>query len=162
MAITRLGAEDVLDAINDMLESQLNTYIVEQNTERADSITLVQIPSGGFFFQELPPDLNINPWVLTAIGTPIEVKARGPAIAKTFTVSVYLGTSGAINNKMEDIQRMFMRYTDAICRCVTKNFSILSGFSLTEITQVPQAAEIETQSGEVIRVAGVQMTAVIA
>ncbi len=162
MAITRVDPEEVLSRLYTMVVAQLPTYITQMNTERTD-LALTAIPTGGFFFQELPSNVNLNPWVLIGISTPVEVTSRGPAIANRFQLSIILGSAQTMGNtNMENTHRIFMRYTEAIVRCITKNFDVFQGFSLTEITQIPQAAEIETESGEVIRVAGVQMTAVIA
>lgn len=163
MAPSRVDAEYVLQSIYDMMAADLNTQIAAVAAERTD-ITLTQIPSGGFFFQDVPPDCNVTPWVLVAINSPLQTEMNGMEYSARFDIIVVLASSAVMAGNMvpETVHKMFMRYTEAINRVIKNKFDRLRGFALLEITQVPQAAEVETEAGETIRVAGVQMTAVIA
>ena len=163
MPPSRVDGEYVLQAIYDMVVAGLNAEIDIIELERTD-IELTAIPSTGFFFQAVPPDCNVNPWVLTAINSPITTDMNGMDFSSRFDMIIILAHAGVMAGAMqpEKIHKMFMRYTEAIVRLLKKNFNRLRGYSLLEITQVPQAAEVEIEPGEIIRVAGVQFTAVIA
>lgn len=172
MAVTRISAEDVLQKVYDILKANLNTYITTMNSERTgdgNSITLDLIPTGSpsgqnaFFFQDVPPDVNVTPWCLVAINSPVDIEMAGPQFSSRFTMIVIISSSKLLAKmNVDKIHRSFMRYTEAVTRCLADNYQALRGFSVLKITQVPQAAEVELEPGEVIRIAGLQLSAAIA
>jgi hypothetical protein len=60
--------ENLLDDIETVLKTNLNTKITQLNTEKSDAIVLRSVPSQAYFFETLDQRVaNYNPFILYGI-----------------------------------------------------------------------------------------------
>jgi hypothetical protein len=91
MAQGKFDIETALNNVKQLLQANLNTKLAAIDAEKADGITLAQIPSGAYILQSLDQAVaaQFNPFVLYGIDK-IDSNGIGPSTAKSFTVSVII------------------------------------------------------------------------
>jgi len=158
--MAQFDTENFIDSVINILKANLDTEIGLINSEKGGSISLPLIPSDHYSFMMLPDELNRTPWISIGIENPIQTETVGPVMSQEVTALIVIGHSGFLgNHSIENVNRLFMRYTEAIKRTILKNFQEIGGYSLVKISQLPFPVQIAEEDNEEIRIVGVSITA---
>lgn len=167
----KLDTERLIKNVESVLQANLTTklteitneYSTEDTAEYGGSVTLETIANGSYFRNGPPDNLNLPIWLVTGVQS-ITTKTRGPAVAKEIELFILIGHSGLRNNKTHNlVESKLMRYARAVEEVLSANFAkIAAGCSLVEITQMPAQSELQNDSGETLRIAGLSFGVSIA
>lgn len=130
-------------------------YLTEDTAEYGGTVTLDDIPSANYFRNGPPDDLNMKVWLVIGVQS-ISAVSRGPAVAKAMELFILIGHAGLRNNATHNlVESKLLRYARAVEEVLGTNFAkIAAGCSLVEITQMPAQSELQNDSGETLRIAG--------
>lgn len=161
---TLRALRDVLQANLDAKLTEITTeYTAEDATEYGGSVTLEPIPTANYFANSAPCDLNVGLFIVYSIQT-VVVNSIGSHTAKDYSIATILGHTGLKNNSSHNlIESKLMRYTRAIEEVIRENFDkVVSGYSIVSVGSYPAIPELQLETGETLRVSGLEFTANIA
>lgn len=112
--------ENILDNVESILKTNLNTKISEVNTEKSDSITLNDVDSSAYAFQSLNNEIvNFDPFIVYGL-IDIESDGIGPYTSSEAIIQVVLVACDTSEGVGMD-RRMF-RYQRAIKEVIESNW----------------------------------------
>lgn len=150
--------EQLLLDVETLLKANMNTYIGNMNTEKADSITLVEVDNSAYFYQSMNSEqVNMYPYVFFGV-TDIEDEDSGPYLTSTtasIDVIIVLPDEGDDVN----LSRRMFRYGRILKDIFTEKFDGLNNsIKLSVKSQVPVDL-IELNTSRIERAIGVKLTA---
>lgn len=157
----KFDTEKLLDAVRDFLQADLPAKLDEIDAEKADGITLEDIPNANYYLNEAPVDLNASRFIVYGLQSASPISA-GPVVALAFEIFIIIGHTGLKNEIDDTVNRKLLRYTRAAKEVLSANFANLGGFSKLEVAEYPSNPQITLETGETIRVSGLVASATIA
>ncbi len=147
--------ENLLVDIKAFLVANLNTKLTAIDSDKADSITLAQVDSSAYFFQNLSKAAvaNYNPFVLYGIDEIPKQLGIGPATIKEYTlfVIVVLTDSG---NDPDSLKRL-LRYQRALTELFEESWNRVGGsvrFKVSGLVPIPLSLLDDNRISNVIGV----------
>lgn len=164
--MTKFDLESLLDAIETILQANLNTKIAAVEAEKiAQGFPVTGLApvdnARGYFLQSWSPEnLNIDPAIFYGVDH-VEAVGMGPNTVEKFILFVEIiltdeGQDSLANTRIN-------RYTRAIKEVLQENFDQLPSSSQIKIETVrPVSFKLDQNSSEVIKVGGVSLTTSLA
>ena len=151
--------ELLLNRVKTTIADNLNTKLGVIDTDKNDGITLAQVDSAAYDFQELQgAAMSYNPFVAVQIED-VETEGYGAATVNTITIGVTLFLSDPGDDT--GWKRM-LRYGRALQEVIEGNFSeIETGARLKVTSRVPDKIRLLNNAAET-RVVGIAIQATIA
>ncbi|MCA9813455.1 MAG: hypothetical protein KC483_11445 [Nitrosarchaeum sp.] len=160
--MAKFDTESLIDSIITLFKNNISTKLTEITSEKGDSLTLEVPNNSAYFINESPALVNYNPYVIVGIES-VAPTSAGVSVKKDFKCFVAILHSTFINDTNVNAQRRIMRYARAFQEVLSENFDkITPGHSQVKITEFPSNPQLETQSGEIVRVAGLSFNFSIA
>lgn len=115
------------------MQAKLNTKLLEIDSDKNDGITLPQIASTAYFFQNLDSEIaNFNPFIYYGLANFIDGNSFAGAVDVAFTAQVVLVLSDDGNDPYI-IQKLF-RYQRALMEIFQTYFANISQIGTIKIT----------------------------
>lgn len=162
MADTRYDIEDFTDNLLAFLQANLNTKLAAIDTAKNDGITLSQIHSAAYFFQNLSVEIvNQNPFVFYRIDTLGGAENLFSAVDRNFSMQVMVVLSDDGNDT--DIMRRVLRYQRALIELFESNYASVSKLGKVKVQGLaPFPIESLANRTEISQVVGVTLEVHIA
>lgn len=118
----RYDLEELCSDIAGILQSQLNAKLAAIDSDKNDGISLAQLSSDAYFFQELNNNtINYDPFLLYGVEAIQTVSQEGAAGQEaTISVIVVLSDPGSDS----DVPKRMFRYSRALKEIFEENYSL--------------------------------------
>lgn len=155
--MARYDVENFTDDLLAFLQANLNTKLSSLDTEKNDGITLAQIASTAYFFQNLSTEIvNYNPFIFYRIDTMGGAQNLFSAVDKNFQMQVMVIVSD--NGNDVDIMRRLLRYQRAMIELFESNFANVSKLGAIKVQGLaPFPVESLANRPEISQVVGVTL-----
>jgi hypothetical protein len=108
----------------------------------------------------MPSDGPLTPWLVYGLGDVVEMETNHHQHIKTVTVEIAIGNDKVMNDTLQNIFKVFSRYTRAIIEVLSENMPKNGVYGRPKFQQYP--LPVISGAGEVVRLPGVRLTATIA